>query len=647
MANALQRYYTECAARNHRAVLLWHAEDTPSTELILSLLDDLKTLSVHQGMNYRRFLGTEQRAVFFDLRQEFHADAWVALTGTLVGRGLCIVRVNQAALERPSFAHVLSWLPASALFHCHQDQELLDFLTQWQAPQRQLTYSPTPRQQTLLDALQTLKGHSAFLIDAPRGRGKTATLAHWLAQLPEQAKVWLSAPSKEQAEVCLDARPSCQFLPPDQLQHQLAKAQQDDYLVIDEAATLPTQALRSILSFPGALILATTTEGYEYAGRGFRLKFEAELRKRFAYYRIFTLKEPVRWASEDPLEEANNTAFTLYSQREGPAPIANPDGALTYAVTHARTLSIQTRIRVFELLTDAHYQTSPNDFRLLLDDTAQHLILLKNGMDVIGVAWLAEEGPLIQDLLDDITRGIRRPPGNLLPQTYCYYLKAPELGILRHGRIVRIAIHQDCRRVGLGSALLSQTISWAMQQNYDSLGTSFGADIPLLNFWQQNGWFPVRLGHKADPASGHASVLFVQPLSTRSQPALRRLASLFLSEVSFRAWCGMIDNDLAANIGQHSGFRSLPESELESRWHLLGRFFMRQQLNFDDYRPWLAAAIQCEWLPPMDTYERHLLQQAAYLSLDLSQVAEAEGFTGKKALLNALREICTRLHQSV
>lgn len=70
------------------------------------------------------------------------------------------------------------------------------------------------------------------------------------------------------------------------------------WLLIDEAAAIPTPLLqRLIAAFPHVL-MTTTVQGYEGTGRGFLLKFCTALPD----CRIHRLDRPLRWASGDPLE---------------------------------------------------------------------------------------------------------------------------------------------------------------------------------------------------------------------------------------------------------------------------------------------------------------------------------------------------------
>ncbi|CUS48449.1 MAG: tRNA(Met) cytidine acetyltransferase TmcA [Idiomarinaceae bacterium HL-53] len=656
----LFEYYQRTAGAHHRALILWHPEHTPSSDIVRSALADKSALVIDEVTNYRQFLGTEQTILHFRFSHQWNANAWAACTGSVVGKGLVIVECTPELIRSPMWQHFLSHFDGYEYINCLQDQWLIDFLAKWKAPEILHLFLPTPAQARVLELLQEVlpkPEKRAVLLYAPRGRGKTATLAAWCGTLQSKQNagydVAISAPSRRQAKPMLDAfeASSVRFLAPGEIADYVASSSPRSVLIADEAASLPASTLSALLQHQGMLVLATTTEGYEFSGRGFQLKFEHRLKSKFPKTHREWLHLPVRWAPEDPLERATHHAFMLQS---GNAPSIHnfqfTAGLLApqiqYQTCKASELDKSLLRQAFALLVDAHYQTSPNDFKLLMDDPNQWLVTMTYDEQMVGVAWLSEEGPLISDLLGPITEGKRRPPGNLLPQTFCYYLKRPVLGSLRHIRVVRIAIHESCRRHGLGSALLARIHYWSRQRGADSVGTSFGATPNLVEFWHQNGYFPLRLGHKTDPASGHASAIFIFPLEKRMQIFARELASLFLTELFARL--SLPHQQTQAKVIEKLisaiPFQERPEAAKIRRWHEFGEAFIAGELNFLDYTPWLRLALLHGWLRTEPSLKQLLTRSAQANSAQ--ELAHILGAQGKQNAVKKLQEICADFHHS-
>ncbi len=659
MVTDLYCFYQQHAARNHRAVVFWYPENTSLSEHIKQQLKQLDALHGHQTGNFRNYLGSEQTIIFYDARSHWNCNALVGLSGTLIGQGVLLVCVDQQTMQRPSLQHWLQALGEENSYPCYQDQELITFLNCWSLTLPTPTFSANSQQQRVLNSLTLLNGHQAFILYAPRGRGKTVTLGHWVSKAHSFDRRFICTPSKQQAAVYLQATDDIIFIPPDQLAEQEFKPH--DLLIIDEAATLPMAAQNAALNFPGSLVLATTTEGYEYAGRGFIVRFVKELQQAFTTVHTHELQQPMRWAANDPLEQANSLAFGLYpnnvvnasiaacSEQTQPVPItaAKPE----YVHRHCYDYSPAERFTIFRLLVEAHYQTSPNDIQRLLDEPSQRLVVQwqsTNGENVaLSTAWLSTEGPLAPELIAQISKGKRRPPGNLLPQAYAYYGKEPTLATMRHVRVVRVTVAPAYQNQGLGSALVEHVYLWAQQQGYDALGTSFGINEDLIRFWHKNHWLPIRVGHKHDPASRYPSAIYARALNDTSAALFNKLSAFLITELKYRALTGHIPSALAAQIITSSRETEHTLDLLEQRWQQLGRAFAKGQLNFLDYQPWLAMALDLNWSNVSNNPLSHVLQQAVQGSSNFTELAKTMRCSGKNEALETLRNICTVLHQAV
>lgn len=681
----LRLFYQQHAARNHRAVVLWLIEQGQEQEQtysdILHALQQHNSLFAHQIGNFRNFLGSEQSILYYDTREHWHANTLVGLSATLVGQGLFLLAVSTHSWQSPSWQHWLTTLAPEHYFICQDSKELLHFLTSWpyalksflpqntgpQAVSLQITnYQATPAQQDILRALPKQPQHQAILLYAPRGRGKTATLAHWLSQTHSFARRFVCTPSKQQAALYLQQTPGVIFLPPDQIAKTVFHS--NDLLLIDEAATLPVNGQNAVLHLPLTLVLATTTEGYEYAGRGFIIRFMQELQEHFPRLTSFHLQQPMRWAEDDPLEQANSQAFALYPNEAiqnidpttasstttkpptvATCPLLTPEQS-HYQIQGAALFSDQEKLAIFRLLVNAHYQTSPYDIQRLLDHSEQVLVTQWHQEQLQSVAWLSPEGPLPNALIPLVSQGKRRLTGQLLPQAYAYYGKKPALAQLKHVRVVRIATQPSLQGQGFGSALLAFIEQWAQQQGYHALGTSFGMNEELLRFWQKNNWQALRLGHKADPASRLPSAIFARPLTVTSQQLLNTLTAYLTIELEQRVRTQHISAPLAQALCTNLPLYQLTTAELQQRWQQLGRAFVNGQLNFLDYQPWLALAVDSGWLntkgqQQLSCADYHYLLNSLPAPSNFSLLAQQTGLSGKKAALEKLQNICAQLHQ--
>jgi tRNA(Met) cytidine acetyltransferase len=94
---------------------------------------------------------------------------------------------------------------------------------------------------------------------------------------------------------------------------------------------------------------------------------------------------------------------------------------------------------------------------------------------------------------------------------------------------MRIAIHPAVRGRGLGTRLIDAVAAQSIADRWDWIGSSFGATLDLLRFWERSACLPVRVGLTREASSGTHSVLVLRPLTARSR-ALFRLARARFSE---------------------------------------------------------------------------------------------------------------------
>jgi tRNA(Met) cytidine acetyltransferase len=172
-----------------------------------------------------------------------------------------------------------------------------------------------------------------------------------------------------------------------------------------------------------------------------------------------------------------------------------------------------TLSQLFGLLVSAHYRTTPNDLRNLLDGPNLSIYLLRYQGQVVGAALVAQEGGLDGALAEAVSQGKRRLRGHLIPQSLALHAQLREAAGMQGARIMRLAIHPAVHRRGLGSCLYRHIHDHARGQGLDWIGVSYGATVDLMRFWQDLGLQAVRVGFSRDHASASHSVMMMRGLS--------------------------------------------------------------------------------------------------------------------------------------
>ena len=260
---------------------------------------------------------------------------------------------------------------------------------------------------------------STSVITADRGRGKSSALGYALQRSGWASdQVIVTAPDKRSVyslyAQASDFKP--RFLHPAEALQELHNNPAIQLLVIDEAAAIATPLLDQLVERVNHLALSTTVNGYEGFGRGFSLRFLQRLGLQRAGGEYTQLEEPVRWSQGDQLEATINELLFLTEGKQESAFSGFDDGV--HRVNLDQLINQPNQLKaIYQLLHLAHYRTSPNDLRVLLDSPGQFLFVTVQSEELVGVAWISEEGQLSAELTEAIAQGKRRPNGNLLPQT--------------------------------------------------------------------------------------------------------------------------------------------------------------------------------------------------------------------------------------
>ena len=475
-------------------------------------------------------LGREFRHAVFDARHGFDAAAFAALSGTLkAGSWLVLLLPVWEEWENQPDADSLRWSDCpdpiatphfvqhlkrvltadneAILWRQNQPFSLAHFTprTDWYPA----TGAPQPEQQQLLKQLMTMPPGVAA-VTAARGRGKSALAGQLISRIAGRAIV--TAPAKASTDVLAQfAGEKFRFIAPDAL---LASDEQADWLVVDEAAAIPAPLLHQLVSrFPRTL-LTTTVQGYEGTGRGFLLKFCA----RFPHLHRFELQQPIRWAQGCPLEKMVSEALVFDDENFTHTPQGNiVISAFEQTLWRSEP---ETPLKVYQLLSGAHYRTSPLDLRRMMDAPGQHFLQAAGGNEIAGALWLVDEGGLSQELSQAVWAGFRRPRGNLVAQSLAAHGSNPLAATLRGRRVSRIAVHPTRQREGTGRQLIAGALQYIHDLDY--LSVSFGYTEELWRFWQRCGFVLVRMGNHREASSGCYTAMALLPMSDAGKQLAER-----------------------------------------------------------------------------------------------------------------------------
>ena len=560
-------------------------------------------------------LGHTSEAILFDLQQGLSANSLAIAAGTVCGGGLLALGLDDLALWQDTpdgdLARHLPWpltpeqqlSPFKRYFAQHLQTEALKVidlsLSADLRPLPKILGSAaakmqfTPQQQALISDIvgffsreilpntnrssPTTKALSSSVMKvltliAHRGRGKSSVLGVALAQLLQAGlKVRVTAPRRSAVNTlayhfALTAAVDTKTLPfcaPDELLQQPLPL---DLLIVDEAAALPLPMLEQLSQHYPNILFSSTDHGYEGGGKGFGIRFIASLKRPDVTLQQHTLETPVRWRAGDPLEHWLDTLLLLYPAKHATSITSQQ----TYAVSSQppfQALPLQAIKGIdwlsqpsllqqsFSLLVSAHYQTSPDDLRWIIDDPSvtswiyrakEQLPANHNQQSIAetklsAIAVVTQEGPIEPAMALEVLAGRRRPRGHLLPQSLLAHEGWLEAAEYRFWRISRIATAIEQQRQGHASALLKQLEEAAKAQQVDFLCCSFAATLEVVQFWQKNGFHAVRLGTSRDQASGRYSLMMLKALNTQAHSQAHHWQQAYSDNLLLKLLLGYAD----------------------------------------------------------------------------------------------------------
>jgi tRNA(Met) cytidine acetyltransferase len=526
---------------------------------------------------YRQYLGREYDLLIYNAFSGLRANALMALSGTVTQNGLmlllCPELENWPTFTDPQWAkrfsygfdhnnaqsHFIRWL----LMQADADSRVLHLtekgVSGQVAPLSTAQLNPdgpciTEDQRLAVEAIiKVAKGHRnrPLILTADRGRGKSSALGIAAARLitDEKKHILITAPAIEQTEQCFfhaarnmedaqrhpyqltaKAGGSIRFQPVDQIIREHTGA---DLLMIDEAAAIPAPLLKTLAQRYSRVVFSSTVHGYEGCGRGFELRFKPLLQKLRPQARYLHLQQPVRWQQGDCLENFWFKVMLMEGAKKLTDTSAINTDKLVFMQLQPDKLIKQPELlqQLFELLINAHYQTSPDDLVRLLDAPQSRLFVLKTQTNILAAILADEEGASrLSPLVKDITLGKRRVQGHLLAQNLSHWLNDTTLAGLRYLRIVRIAVTPQYWQQGLGSHCLDALGQYASANQIDIVGSAFGVTGQLMQFWRKNDFVPCRLGLKQDMASGEHSMIVLRGLSEPGRQGISLVRSEFQRE---------------------------------------------------------------------------------------------------------------------
>lgn len=649
-----------------------------------SLLTDQPFLRVDNSTTVASVLGKGQPNVIYDCHHQFDPDMFGAISGTVIGGG-CLLLLTPPLADWPKHCDALH---ERVLVHGHElaliagnfilrlvkliesDNQVVcirqpDLPAPLNSPVEVSTrdFSLTADQLAAYQLLlHGLNGHRRrpVVLTADRGRGKSTVLGMIATQALKDGKrrVLVTASNRTGVATLLDHAASLlgeevsknsvqgqggliQFVPPDEL---IRRALPADLLLVDEAAGIALPMLGILLEKYARVAFATTLHGYEGSGRGFKLRFEQTLDRLAPKWKSVQLKQPVRWDAGDPLEDFVFRALLLDAE------VVDIDTGVGFALEDIIIQLVDKNMlladgallrQVFALLVNAHYQTRPFDLLNILDgpNIQLRLAYLKN--KPIAAVWVADEGELDADLIDDIALGKRRPRGHLLPQTLIAQAGFPQLGRCRFQRIVRIAVHPLLQGKGIGGLLLDGVFNMAKQQGVDFIGSSFGATEKLMGFWQGHGFSPVRLGMLRDASSGAHSVLLLKTVKNTVQPLLQQLEQRFQQQFPVLLTEPLADLEpelVALFIVSCNPLNVLSELDKND----LNSFAEGNRQYADCLFALEKFAIRVLAANVLTRTDADLLIYKILQHKSWSEVVVLTGLTGKKQIVRQLREVVTR-----
>lgn len=621
-------------------------------------------------------LGLESEAIIFNAHQldssikAFDANAFGALCGTIVGGGLLILLVPewmQWKTSKSRFVQRFASLCEEAQFPLYDkahppqpNQQQTSKYDQYKDKHQDIV--STEQDAVFQQMIRVVEGHRRrpLVLSSDRGRGKSTLLgklaAHYLAA--EMQCIIVTAPSRKTAETLYQSASrylsaenqgllgKLRFLSPDDLHQQKPDA---DLVLVDEAASIPIHLLADYVRQHSRLIFASTEHGYEGSGRGFAIRFRRLLDKLCSQWAMATLKQPFRWAVNDPLERFCFDALLLDAEASAEEKLAG----VTLASCEFKQLKQKELLQndallrqIFGLLISAHYQTRPSDLLRLLDDPDYSVFILLFGDVVVATALLCKEGGLSDSQAEAIFNGERRTQGHLVPQILAAHTGIVKAPCLQFDRIMRIAVHPASQQQGFGTAFLLLLVDNSRQKGRaDFIATCFGATAELVSFWTKARFMAGQIGIKRDASSGSHSVVMLKALKAESGGLLQETQRQFSYSLPLLLADSLssLEYDVILALLKHYSQSELELSELELQ--ILNAFYVHQR----GYESSLYSILRLllvsipQYKNGLSESELQILIGKVLQKRSWAELVKQSGVSGRKQVVSILRQAVGKL----
>jgi tRNA(Met) cytidine acetyltransferase len=635
---------------------------------VIYLSEHTKPDSVYQTFTQKQAqkqLGKEFDAVIFDATDDFNADSFGAIVGTIKAGGALLILLPNTLPESlwlKRFSHIAEVFCSQheSICNIQQGDDLPTLLSPASKPEADQII-PTADQTTAINAiLKVVHGHRRrpLVLSSDRGRGKSAALGMAAAELIKQGKqsIIVTAPSlatvqtvfehagrllpeatATRAEIELDTA-RIRFIAPDALLESDIKA---DLVLVDEAAAIPAPMLAQLLHKFSRIAFATTLHGYEGTGLGFAIRFKQTLDDSTPNWRSVKMTQPIRWADNDALEAFSFKALLLDAEPVEEELIQNcqSDDCQFELVDRNTLINDETSLsELFGLMVLAHYRTRPSDLQMMLDNADISVYVMRYQGHIVASAWAVSEGVLDQALADDIHAGKRRLKGHLLPQSLLAHAGITTAGTLRYQRIIRIAVHPAVQSRGIGTQLLT---SITKQAECDMVGASFAISQDVFCFWNTSGFKPVRLGLHHDTVSGSHSVMMLKPITEQGRAVFNAAQQRFQQQ-----WLYLLGQDfkqlapeLVMTVCQSIDLNQAELSQWE--WAEIDAF-AHQQRGFEFCKfalwLWLPTVLHRDLFTRLNSNQQQLCIMTILQQRDWSEINKRLPYSGRAEAISALRE---------
>ncbi|KAH8380803.1 hypothetical protein KR009_006477 [Drosophila setifemur] len=236
-----------------------------------------------------------------------------------------------------------------------------------------------------------------------------------------------------------------------------------DLLLIDEAAAIPLPLVKKMIG-PYLVFMASTINGYEGTGRSLSLKLISQLQKENNARPPLKLDESIRYQENDDIEKwlINLLCLDASAVPSISSGCPTPDACELYYVDRDALFSYHKAAEAFlhrlvSIYVSSHYKNTPNDLQMMSDAPAHHLFCLLGPVqrmdalpEILVVIQVTLEGQIsAQSISESLGRG-KKAAGDLIPWNIAEQYGDRDFPKLCGVRIVRVATHPNCQRMGYG-----------------------------------------------------------------------------------------------------------------------------------------------------------------------------------------------------